>query len=75
MVYNLFLIVNNTLEVILMSNQRSKKENKNSKILRKINNNKIKTERPISSAYPEIDTDLARDNIENDLTSSDLQDL
>ena len=30
---------------------------------------------PISSSYPVIDTDLARDNIENDLTSSDLQDL
>lgn len=34
-----------------------------------------KKERPISSLYPVIDTDLARDNIENDLTSSDLQDL
>ena len=34
-----------------------------------------KKERPISPLYPVIDTDLARDNIENDLTSSDLQDL
>lgn len=25
--------------------------------------------------YPVIDTDLARDNIENDLTDADLQDL
>ncbi len=33
------------------------------------------TERPISSVYPVIDTDLARDNIENDLSSADLQDL
>ena len=32
-------------------------------------------ERPISSVYPVIDTDLARDNIENDLSSADLQDL
>ena len=32
-------------------------------------------ETPISLSYPVIDTDLARDNIENDLTSSDLQDL
>ncbi len=32
-------------------------------------------ERPISDAYPVIDTDLARDNIENDLTDADLQDL
>lgn len=38
-------------------------------------NNSLKTERPISNAYPEIDTDLARDNIENDLTSADFQDL
>ena len=32
-------------------------------------------ERPISPAYPVIDTDLARDNIENDLSAADLQDL
>lgn len=32
-------------------------------------------ERPISSVYPVIDNDLARDNIENDLSSADLQDL
>lgn len=32
-------------------------------------------ERPISSAYPVIDNDLARDNIENDLTQADLQDV
>ncbi len=35
-----------------------------------------KTEKPVSSeAYPAIDTDLARDNVENDLTAADLQDL
>ena len=32
-------------------------------------------EEPISKAYPVIDTDLARDNLENDLTAADLQDL
>ena len=32
-------------------------------------------ERPISEVYPVIDTDLARDNLENDLSSADLQDL
>lgn len=32
-------------------------------------------ERPISSVYPVIDTDAARDNIENDLSAADLQDL
>ena len=32
-------------------------------------------EKPISSAYSVIDTDLARDNLENDFTAADLQDL
>lgn len=32
-------------------------------------------EKPISSAYTLIDTDLARDNLENDLPAGDLQDL
>ena len=32
-------------------------------------------EKPISSAYSVIDTDLARDNLENDLSAADLQDL
>ena len=32
-------------------------------------------EKPISKACPVIDTDLARDNVENDLPAADLQDL
>lgn len=32
-------------------------------------------EKPISDVYSVIDTDLARDNLENDITSADLQDL
>ncbi|MEE1013219.1 MAG: hypothetical protein U0L92_02790 [Clostridia bacterium] len=32
-------------------------------------------EKPISSAYSTMDTDLARDNLENNLTAADLQDL
>lgn len=32
-------------------------------------------EKPISKAYPVIDSDLARDNLENDLTAADAQDL
>lgn len=32
-------------------------------------------EKPISDAYSVIDTDLARDNLENDITAADLQDL
>lgn len=33
------------------------------------------TERPISQAHLDFDTDLARDNLENDLSQADLQDL
>lgn len=32
-------------------------------------------EKPISPVYPVIDNDLARDNLENDITVADLQDL
>lgn len=32
-------------------------------------------ERPISSVYPVIDTDLGRDNVENHIPEADLQDL
>ncbi len=31
-------------------------------------------EKPISALYKEIDTDLARDNFENDIPEADLQD-
>lgn len=34
-----------------------------------------KADKPIPDAYPAIDSDLARDNLENDLTAADLQDL
>ena len=36
---------------------------------------KVWHEKPISEAYREIDTDLARDNLENDIPFADLQDL
>lgn len=32
-------------------------------------------EKPIASVYAVIDTDLARDNLENDIPAADLQDL
>lgn len=32
-------------------------------------------EKPVSSVYPAVDTDLARDNLENDIPAADLQDL
>ena len=34
-----------------------------------------KGDKPISNVYPVIDNDLARDNLENDITAADLQDL
>ena len=36
---------------------------------------KVWHEKPIPKSYSTIDTDLARDNVENDLTFADLQDL
>lgn len=34
-----------------------------------------KREKTVSDVYPVIDTDLARDNLENDIPAADLQDL
>lgn len=36
---------------------------------------KVYHEKPISGAYRQIDTDLARDNLENDIPEADLEDL
>ena len=36
---------------------------------------KVWHEKPIPEVYRGIDTDLARDNLENDMTFADLQDL
>lgn len=33
------------------------------------------TEKPISKAYRVLDTDLARDNMENDIPAADLNDI
>ena len=38
-------------------------------------NLKVYHEKPIPKAHGIIDTDLARDNLENDMTFADLQDL
>ncbi len=32
-------------------------------------------EKPVPDIYPVIDSDLGRDNVENDITAADLQDL
>jgi len=36
---------------------------------------RIKAEKPIAGVYPVIDNDLARDNVENDITNADLNEL
>ncbi len=38
-------------------------------------NKSYSQEIPISSAYSTIDSDLARDNLENDIPEADLQDI
>ena len=41
----------------------------------KVYHSKPHSEKPISDAYPVLDTDLARDNVENDIPFADLNDL
>ena len=36
---------------------------------------KKQVDKPIADVYPVIDHDLARDNLENDLTEADKEDL
>ncbi len=38
-------------------------------------NMKVFHEKPISNAYSAVDTDLARDNLENDIPAADLEEL
>ena len=38
-------------------------------------NKGFSAEKPISSAYNNIDNDLARDNLENDIPQADIQDI
>ncbi len=51
-------------------------ESPSQKVYHTVPYSKNKTqEKPISDAYSVIDNDLARDNLENDITAADLQDL
>ena len=59
----------NISEVKYMSRQRMNRPNRTHK---QPGND---AEKPISKTYPVIDNDLARDNVENDITAADLQDL
>lgn len=45
------------------------------KVYHSVPHSQGKGEKPIPDIYPVIDNDLARDNVENDLTAADLQDL
>jgi hypothetical protein len=36
---------------------------------------RFRQEKPIPDVYPVLDTDLARDNLENDIPAADLEDL
>ena len=40
-----------------------------------VNKKLYREDRPVPRVYAVIDTDLARDNLENDLPSADLQDF
>ncbi len=42
---------------------------------KQVNERGEKREKPIAKVYPVIDTDLARDNVENDIPAADLEDL
>lgn len=64
--------MHNNLEVIIMHEDKKYNKYKTPPVQGLFDN---ELERPISSIYPVIDTDLARDNIENDLPDSELQDL
>lgn len=64
--------MHNNLEVIIMHDDKNDNKYKTPPVQGLFDN---ELERPISSIYPVIDTDLARDNIENDLPDSELQDL
>ena len=55
---------------------KSGKEKANPIIVRTTGaNQKVWHEKPISKAHGIIDTDLARDNLDNDIPFADLQDL
>lgn len=49
--------------------------NKQNPEMQKADTNRRRKERPIPEVYPVLDTDLARDNVENDIPAADLEDL
>lgn len=54
-------------EVIFMTEKQKNQSGQNKR--------QQKNEKPVSRIYPVLDNDLARDNVENDITAADLQDL
>lgn len=49
--------------------------NKQNPEMQKAGPNRRRKEHPIPEVYPVLDTDLARDNVENDIPAADLEDL
>ena len=45
------------------------------KVYHTVPHSRKKAEKPFFSVYSTIDNDLARDNLENDITAADLQDM
>lgn len=66
-----------SVEVIIMAKEGMKRQERQHNHARNTEPPvpEIRHEKPIPDAYSTIDTDLARDNIENHLTFADLQDL
>ena len=58
---------NPVFEVIFMTEKQKNQSGQNKQ--------QQKKEKPVSRIYPVLDNDLARDNVENDITAADLQDL
>lgn len=54
-------------EVIFMAEKQKNQSGQNKR--------QNKKEKPVSKVYPVLGNDLARDNVENDVTAADLQDL
>ena len=61
--------------MIFLNKQKNESKINVENIAKAYSGNIFSIERPISEAYLAIDSDLARDNLENHLSAADLQDL
>lgn len=63
---------NNTTEVIEMRISEIREQRCGLEVRKTL---PVTEEKPISNIYPVIDTDLGRDNVENDIPDADLNEL